>query len=244
MRKIVYSIFIILACTVPEATLCKAGEVPPVWYKYAREYVETHARLINEANTSNGNVLDLLKGQEAIVKKLEELPSPSVEELNQLIQSPRLEEREAALATAFILKLSDAGLVKTILSNYEREQGFLAKFYSHRALGNLTTSQLKVEEEHLFNILQKEKDESLIIAGMQNVVRLGRGKRTMLFVQYMKHGSDGLLRACTVSLAKLGRPELEGMKARLAKQGAKKATAFLDRYGEATLREVAHQGDK
>jgi len=234
------ALILIMPFALSGTILCWAGGEIPAWYELAREIVETGAQL----SAPNANALELLKAQEINIEKLKGLPSPSVKELNQLIQSPRMEEREAALATAMFLNRTDSSLIKTIMLNYVQERGFLAKIYSQLVLANITPSQSKAMEKQLFNILQNETEESIIIAGMQNVARLERGKRTALFVQYMKNGSDGMLRACTVALAKLGRPDLEAVTNRLNKQGAKNAAAFLDRFGEDTLREVASQGNK
>jgi len=234
------ALILIMPFALSGTILCWAGGEIPAWYELAREIVETGAQL----SAPNANALELLKAQETNIEKLKGLPSPSVKELNQLIQSPRMEEREAALATAMFLNRTDSSLIRTIMLNYEQERGFLAKIYSQLVLVNIPPSQSKAMEKQLFNILQNESEESIVITGMQNVVRLDRGKRTALFVQYMKNGSDGMLRACTVALAKLGRPDLEAVKNRLNKQGAKKAADFLDRFGEDTLREVASQGNK
>lgn len=245
MRILLHSVpSIIFVFILAGPVSCWADEMLPSWHEVARKFVEDTAQLIKEANTSNSNVLELLQTQEAAVKKLKSLPSPSVEELTRLIQSSRLEEREAALATAMILEFHESTLIKATLLNYEQEQGLLAKIYSQRVLGNIAQSQLKSVETQLFGILQNETEESIIIAGMPNVMRLDRQKRTAVFVQHMKNGSDGILRACTVALAKLGRPDLNAVKTRLKQLRAKKAVSFLDRYGETTIREVMRQGDK
>jgi hypothetical protein len=192
---------IVLAFILAGPAASRADETLPAWYEVARQFVEGNTRLIKGANTSNSNALELLETQEAAVKKLKLLPPPSVEELNQLIQSAHLEEREAALATAMVLGLHDFPLVKATLLNYEREEGFLAKVYSQRVLENITPSQRKVVEKQMFNILRNEREDSIFIAGMQNVVRLDRDRRTAVFVQHMRNGSDGMLRACTVAIS-------------------------------------------
>ena len=219
------ALILIMPFALSGTILCWAGEKMPVWYELAREFVETNARL----NAPNNNALELLNAQEAMVEKLKDLPSPSVKELNQLIQSARMEEREAALATAMVLGLIDSSLVKTILLNYEEERGFLAKFYSQQVLAKITRSQLKEVEEQLFKILQRETDEPIIIAGLQNVERLERGKRVELFVHYMTIGSDGLQRACSVSLSKLGSPDMELVTSALKKRDAARALGYLER---------------
>ena len=206
--------------------LCWAGDKMPGWYNAAREFVETSIRL----TAPNANALELLKAQEANVEKLRGIPSPPVKELNQLIQSPRMEERETALATAMVLRRTDSSLVKTIMVNYEQEQGFWAKFYSQQVLANITPSQLKEMEEQLFKILQREPDEPIIIAGLQTVERLERGKRIELFVQYMTRGSEGLQRVCAVHLRKVGKPDIDVVTSALRKRNATRALGYLEQF--------------
>ena len=238
------TLFLFIAFTIPEATSCWAGESVPEWYEAARKYVEADIRFIDEGNGATSNAIQILQMRGDAFEKLKDLPYPTVQKLNEPIQSTRQEDREAALVTAMALEFHESALIQVLLLNYEKEQSFLAKFYSHNILAALSPSQLKSVEDQLFHVLQSEKDEPIIFTGLQNVARLAREKRIALFVQYMKPGSDSLLRACTVALAQRGKADLEAVKTQLKKLGAKKAVAFLDRYGEATLREVALQNKK
>lgn len=233
-----------MVCTILETPICWASESLPEWYQAARKHVEADTRLIGEASSTTDDIVQILKARDATIEKLKDLPHPTLQELNQLIQSTRLEDREAALVTTMTLELHDYSLIKTILANYEKEQGFLAKFYSHQVLSTITTSQLRAVEKQLFRILRHEKDGPILFVGLQTVARLDREKRALLFAQYMETGSDALLRACTVALAQLGKSDLEAVKTRLKRLKAKKAVAFLDRFGEATLREIALQNDR
>lgn len=230
--------------TMSDAAPCWDSESLPGWYQAAREYVETNTRLIDEGNSTTSNVIQILHAMDAVSEKLKDLPPPTVQKLNELIQSTRQEDREAALVTAMILDFHDSTFIQALLLNYQKEHSFLAKFYSHHILATLPQSQLRAVEDQLFHVRKREKEGPIISPGLQNVVRLDREKRIALFVQYMKPGSDSLLRACTVALAQLGKSDLEAVKTQLKKLGAKKAVAFLDRYGEATLREVALQNKK
>ena len=143
------ALILIMPFALSGTILCWAGGEIPAWYELAREIVETGAQL----SAPNANALELLKAQETNIEKLKGLPSPSVKELNQLIQSPRMEEREAALATAMFLNRTDSSLIRTIMLNYEQERGFLAKIYSQLVLVNIPPSQSKAMEKQLFNIL-------------------------------------------------------------------------------------------
>jgi thiaminase len=99
-----------------------------------------------------------------------------------------------------IKKINDDQLYQTILKSYNISDDFFLKYYSHVCLNNASDKQIAKMATHLLNIFSTETNETIIISGMQNLMRLEPQQIKPLFVKYFKTGTIGLRRAAYIYL--------------------------------------------
>ena len=198
------------------------------WYKYADAYIKADEIMIQ----------NLIEGKETFSKDYEarhqaesqlfNSPSPTMAELEQLLNSQRAIDRKVALVAIKVKHIYSEELFKTILKLNDPKDNYFIKSYSYQSFKFLDGDKVKQYEDELIKIISWETNEAFIIAAMPTLTQVGRTKSIPLFARFFKTGTDGLKRATYVYLKKIGNGYLDDVNALLKKENAVDALNFIE----------------
>lgn len=210
------------------------GEADKDWMTHIHAYIEEDRMMVE--NGRNEKSLEAFNRRSEHAQKFRESNPPSIQEIEALLESSKIEERIVASVAVMLAKQYSPTVLKMLISNlgvkrpYDQSL-FALKMYTKFALKQAPRDQLKQYEQEIFEAIDRETNENALFVMMTLYTDLSPQKSAVELTQLLiEHPSTIIKKTAYALLDRLGEEHRQQAISALKQRGDQETLKLIETW--------------